>query len=93
MYKHNTMSWQKLLELVMLYNTIVCEKMGWSSQSSTSKTIHSSSMLFQRLYTLHFTSPCQMHDNRLGDTLDVIMQHLPMTLGATLASLPMAQHD
>ena len=35
--------------------------------------------------TLDTTSSCQSSDGRLGDTLDVISQHLSVTLGATLS--------
>lgn len=35
--------------------------------------------------TLDTTSACQTADGGLGDTLDVITQHLPVTLGATLS--------
>merc|ERR1712192_33383 len=34
---------------------------------------------------LHTTSPCESSDCRLGDTLDVVPQHLAMPLGTTLA--------
>lgn len=35
--------------------------------------------------TFHSTTTSQTSDGRLGDTLDVISQHLPVTLGATLS--------
>ena len=35
--------------------------------------------------TLDTTTTCQTADGRLGDTLDVITQHLPVTLGASLS--------
>ena len=35
--------------------------------------------------TLDTTSSCQSSDGRLSDTLDVISQHLSVTLGATLS--------
>ena len=34
---------------------------------------------------LDSSPPCQSPDGRLGDTLDVVPQHLPMPLGAPLA--------
>ena len=46
--------------------------------------------------TLHSTTTSQTTDGRLGDTLDVITQDFPVTLGATLskslASLATASH-
>ena len=46
--------------------------------------------------TLHSTSPGQTADGRLGDALDVVTQHLSVTLGAsfaeTLASLATSRH-
>ena len=35
--------------------------------------------------TLDTTTACQTTDSGLGDTLDVITKHLPVTLGATLS--------
>ena len=35
--------------------------------------------------TLDSSSPCQPPDGGLGDALDVVPQHLPVTLGASLA--------
>ena len=35
--------------------------------------------------TLDTSSSCQSSDGRLGDTLDVITQNLPVTLGASLS--------
>lgn len=35
--------------------------------------------------TLHATSPSQATDCGLGDALDVVAQHLPVTLGAALS--------
>jgi hypothetical protein len=47
---------------------------------------HTSSFLVnQPADTLHSASPGQTPDSRLRDTLDVIAQDLPVTLGATLA--------
>jgi hypothetical protein len=47
--------------------------------------------------TLHTASPRQTPDGRLRDALNVIAEHLPVTLGTalaqTLASLPTARHD
>jgi len=35
--------------------------------------------------TLDTTSSCETSDGRLGDTLDVVSQNLPVSLGTTLA--------
>ena len=47
--------------------------------------------------TLDTTSTSQTPDGRLGDALDVIPEHLPVTLGASLAeslsSLATSSHD
>ena len=47
--------------------------------------------------TLDATSTSQTPDGRLGDALDVIPEHLPVTLGASLAeslsSLATSSHD
>ena len=46
--------------------------------------------------TLDTTTTCQTTDGGLGDSLDVVTKHLPVTLGATLsqtfASLTTARH-
>jgi hypothetical protein len=47
---------------------------------------HASSLLVDEpADALHATPPSQAPDGRLGDPLDVVAQHLPVTLGATLA--------
>ena len=47
---------------------------------------HSTSLLVdQAADSLHTTSPSQTPDGGLSDTLDVITEHLPVTLGATLS--------
>ena len=47
--------------------------------------------------TLHTTPSCQTADGRLGDALDVISQHLSVTLGASfsqsLSSFATSRHD
>ena len=59
---------------------------------------HSTSLLVdQARDSLHTTTASETTDGWLGDTLDVITQHLPVTLGATLsesfASFTTSRHD
>jgi len=47
--------------------------------------------------TLHATSACQTTDGRLGDSLDVVAENLPVTLGASfsqsLTTFTSTRHD
>ena len=59
---------------------------------------HSTGLLVdQARDALHTASAGQTADGRLGDALDVVTQHLPVTLGASLsesfASFATSRHD
>jgi len=59
---------------------------------------HTASLLVdQTRNTLHATSACQTTDGRLRDSLDVVAENLPVTLGASfsqsLATFTSSRHD